>query len=80
MPGVEGAPEEVHGVQGERLVNLDVPLGLAAVGNEKVGIHKMGESAAGIEFDGAAKMAFGRGSIVIEVYGDIGETDFGFGE
>ena len=80
VPAVEGAPKIVHGVESKALVDLDVPFGVAMEGDQKVRVHKVSDGAAGINLDGALKVALGRGPVMVKLERNVGETDVRLGE
>lgn len=80
VPAVEGAPKIVHGVESKALVDFDVPFGVAMEGDQNIGVHKVSDGAAGVDLDGALKVAFGGGPVVVKVEGNIGEADMGLGQ
>jgi len=80
LPTVKGAPEKIQRIESKRALDFDFPIGDAMATDERVGIHEVGDGATGVGLDSALEESFAGGPIVVQVDGDVGETDVRLGE
>src|SRR5271165_1649635 len=80
LPTIKGAPKEIQRIERESALGFGLPIGNAMATDKRVAIHEVGDGATGVGLDSTLEEAFASGPIVVQVDGDVGETDIRFGE